>query len=267
MSIDMNLLKQLRDTTFAPMKDCKEALDESNGDIAQAEEILRKKGILKAGSKSDRETNEGIVKVAQKDGRLAWLKLLCETDFVAKNEDFVKLTENLLDKLLMSKKVVKSLEETDSVVLAEMNDMIAAFVGKIGENMKLAEVIVGNEPAYVYNHPGNTVASIIYYEGGNEDVAKELALQVTAMNPTYLSFDAVPVDYRNSLIAEFAKEMEGSNKPQNIVDQILDGKLKKALAELVLLEQEYIRDGAKKIKEILPADMVVNGYKRMAVRS
>jgi len=266
MAVDINLLKQLRDATFAPMKDCKDALDEANGDLTKAEEILRKKGIMKAGSKADRETNEGIVKAAQQDGRLAGLKLLCETDFVAKNEDFLALADNLLEKLLTSKKAVKALEELDTALLAEMNEMVAAFVGKIGENLKLTEALVDNQNAYVYNHPGNKVASIIYYEGGNEDAAKELALQVTAMTPTYLDFDSVPADYRDSLMVEFRKEMEGSSKPQNIIDQILDGKLKKALAELVLMEQEYIRDGGKKIKEIVPADMVVKGFTRIAVR-
>ena len=192
--------------------------------------------------------------------------MLCETDFVAKNEDFIKLSDNLLDKLLASKKIVKSLEEVDAALLAEMNEMVAAFVGKIGENMKLTDAIVENENAYVYNHPGNTVASVIYYEGGNDEVAKELALQVTAMNPTYLTFESVPEEHRNSLTIEFAKEMEGSNKPQNIIDQILEGKMKKALAEVVLFEQEYIRDAAKKIKEIVPADMKVKGYKRISVR-
>jgi elongation factor Ts len=132
--------------------------------------------------------------------------------------------------------------------------------------MKLTDAIVDNQNAYVYNHPGNKVASIIYYEGGNEDVAKELALQVTAMSPTYLTFESVPAEHRNSLMVEFSKEMEGSNKPQNIIDQILEGKLKKALAELVLFEQEYIRDAAKKVKEIVPADMKVKGYSRISVR-
>ncbi|PJA49200.1 MAG: translation elongation factor Ts [candidate division SR1 bacterium CG_4_9_14_3_um_filter_40_9] len=266
MSVDINLLKQLRNATFAPMKDCKDALVEANGDLEKAEEILKKKGIMKVGNKADRATNEGIVKVAQKDGRLAGLKLLCETDFVAKNEDFIKLSNNLLDRLLASKKVTKSLEEVDAKFLAELNEMVAAFVGKIGENMKLTEVLVENENAYVYNHPGNKVASVIYYEGGNEYIAKELALQVTAMSPTYLDFDSVPADYRDSLMVEFRKEMEGSNKPQNIIDQILEGKLRKALAELVLMEQEYIRDAAKKTKEIVPADMVVKGYTRISVR-
>lgn len=266
MSIDIAVLKQLRDATFAPMKDCKEALEEANGDLSQAEDILRKKGILKAGSKADRETNEGIVKVAQKDGWLAWIKLLCETDFVAKNEDFITLANNVLDKLLISKKLTTSLEELDAKLWGELNDMISAFVGKIWENIKLTQVIVNDQNAYVYNHPGNSVASIIYYDGDNDVVAKELALQVTAMNPTYLSFESVPVEYRNSLMAEFQKEMEGSNKPQNIIEQILEWKLKKTLAETVLLEQEYIRDGAKKIKELVPDDMKINWYLRISIR-
>jgi len=100
MSVDMKLLKQLRDETFAPFKDCKAALEEANGDLAKAQEALKEKGIMKAGSKADRETNEGIVKVMEKDGRFAGVKLLCETDFVAKNEDFLKLADALLEKLL-----------------------------------------------------------------------------------------------------------------------------------------------------------------------
>lgn len=264
--VDMNLLKQLREATFAPLKDCKEALEEANGDLDKAQDALREKGIMKAGKKLDRETNEGIVKVIQKDGRFAGIKLLCETDFVAKNEDFAKLTDTLLEKLLWLQKVIKSVDELDEATAKEMNDMVAAFVGKIGENMKIAEVILDNQKAYVYNHPGNKVASIIYFDGGDDEIAKELALQVAAMNPTYLDFDAVPDDYREKLIAEFKEEMKDSGKPQEMIDKILDGKLKKSLAELVLLEQEYIRDGSKKIKEIIPSEMVIKGYTRMSIR-
>ena len=100
MSVDMNLLKQLREATFAPLKDCKDALVEANGDLQQAQEILKEKWVLKAGKKSDRETNEWIVKVVSQDGKIAWVKLLCETDFVAKNEWFIKLCDDILDKLL-----------------------------------------------------------------------------------------------------------------------------------------------------------------------
>lgn len=265
MAVDIALLKQLRERTFAPLKDCKEALEEANGSLDEAQELLRKKGITKAWTKTDRVTNEGLVKVIQKDGSFAWIKLLCETDFVAKNEDFMALLDNLLSKLLASKKNIQWWEQVDAALAEEMNTMVSEFVGKIGENMKIARAVLDNQQVYLYNHPGNKVATIIYYEGGNEEVAKELALQVTAMNPTYLSFDQVPVDYREQLMKEFRDEMKDSNKPQNIIDQILEGKLKKTLAESVLLEQEYIRDGAKKIKEMIPADMKIKDFLRVSI--
>ena len=260
---DMQALKQLRDATFAPLKDCKEALDEANGNIDEAQEILKKKGILKAGKKGDRETNEGIVKLVKKDGRVAGIKLLCETDFVAKNEIFIQLADTILDRLLANKQELAWGDEVPT--LEDVNTAIAEFVGKIGENVRFTAAIVTNKPAYVYNHPGNKVASIIYFEGGSEDTAKELALQVTAMCPTYLSFEDVPVDQREKLLAEFKEEMKDSWKPANIIDQIIEGKLKKSLADVVLMEQEYIRDGSKKIKEVIPSDFKCSGFLRMSI--
>jgi elongation factor Ts len=264
-SVDMNLLKQLREITFAPLKDCREALIESNGDLDQAQEILRKKGMWKAGSKSERETNEGLIKVIEKNGKVCALKLLCETDFVAKNEQFAELMENLLEKIA-NLSPVKNMEEVPQASLDEMNALVAEFVGKLWENTKIGDIVVSDKKAFLYNHPGNKVASIIYYEGDNSDIAKEVALQVAAMNPTYLSFESVPADYREKLMVEFKEEMKDSGKPENIVEQILEGKLKKALGEFVLLEQEYIRDGAKKIKDILPADFKVTDFVRLAIR-
>ncbi len=264
--VDIKLLKQLREATFAPLKDCKEALEEANWDLAKAQDALRQKWILKAGKKEDRETNEWVVKVGKKDGRFGGVKLLCETDFVAKNEDFHKLAEDVLEKLLSVQKTITSLEELDAGILDEMNEMVAVFVWKLGENLKLTEVTLWEQNAFVYNHPGNSVASIIYFDGEGEDIAKELALQVAAMNPTYLNFEDVPVDYREKLMVGFKEDMEWSDKPQEIIEKILEGKLKKALADLVLLEQEYIRDWGKKVKDIIPSEMVVKWYKRMSIR-
>lgn len=261
----MNLLKQLRDATFAPLKDCREALIESNGDLEAANEILRKKGISKAGKKGDRETNEGLVKVVEKNGKICALKLLCETDFVAKNESFSELMDNLLDKIALLPPVA-NFEAVDQAAKDEMNGMVAEFIGKLAENTKIGDLLVTDKKAYMYNHPGNKVASIIYYEGENADVAKEIALQVAAMCPTYLSFDEVPADYKEKLAAEFREEMKDSGKPAAMVEQIIEGKLKKALAEGVLLEQEYIRDGAKKVKDIIPADVKILGFARFSVR-
>lgn len=265
MAIDIALLKKLRDTTFAPLGDCKQALEEANGDLEMAQEILKKKGILKAGKKAERETNEWLVKLSQKDGRLAWIKLLCETDFVAKNENFLELIDILLDMILSHKQEIPSLSEIDSALQASLNDKIAEFVGRIWENVQLGDVLLNNKNAFVYNHPGNKVASIIYYQGSDDSIAKELALQVAAMNPTYLSFDEVPEDEKSALLKQYREEMASSGKPENIIEQIVDGKLRKTLWESILLEQEYIRDSAKKVKDLLTDSFKPEWFVRLAV--
>lgn len=265
MSVDIQLLKQLREITFAPLKDCKEALIESNGDLEQAQELLRKKGISKAWSKADRETKEWLVKLVEKDWWIAGLKILCETDFVAKSDTFQEIFSKFLDKLLNLKKEVMSKEELDESVLSEMDNELHELVGKLWENMKIWEVIITNKNAYMYNHPGNKVASVVFYEGNNPEVAKEVALQVTAMNPTYVSYDQVPEEYRNKLAEEYREELLKSGKPEAMINQILDWKLKKTLADQVLLEQEYIRDWAKKVREVLPSDFKVVNFIRISV--
>ncbi|HOG15222.1 MAG TPA: translation elongation factor Ts [Candidatus Absconditabacterales bacterium] len=266
MSIDINLLKQLRETTFAPLKDCKDALIEANGDLQQAQEILKEKGVLKAGKRSDRETKEGIVKVVSQNGKIAGVKLLCETDFVAKNEGFIKLCDDILDKLLSENEFFLSKQDAPTNLSESLDVLVKEAVGAIGENMQLDDIILTNENGFVYNHPGNKVASIVFFEGANSDIAKEIALQVAAMNPSYLDFDSVPSDIISKMESQFRQELLDSGKPENILDQILKGKLTKALAEDVLLEQEYIRDGSKKIKNIIPEGFQLKSYIRLAVK-
>ena len=262
---DIALLKKLRDVTFAPMGDCKQALDEANGDFDQAQEILKKKGILKAGKKAERETNEGIVKLVQKDGKLVGIRLLCESDFVAKNEGFHTLSELLLDKLSAAGKDADSIAQLDPALKEELDTIVAEYVGKLGENMKLDNAIVSTKTAFVYNHPGNRVASIIFYEGVDNGVAKELALQVAAMNPTYCSFDEIDASEKEALMTTYRAELAASGKPANMIDQIAEGKLRKSLGDQVLLEQEYIRDGGKRVKEIVPSEFVVKSFVRLAI--
>lgn len=133
--------------------------------------------------------------------------------------------------------------------------------------MKIGGVIVTNQKALVYNHPGNKVASLIFFEGDDDSVAKELALQVTAMNPMYVSFDQIDKDEITKLTEEFTAELKAAGKPEAMIAQIVEGKVKKALADGVLLEQEYIRDGSKKVKEIIPVSMKVTKFVRMAIGS
>lgn len=262
--VDMQLLKRLRETTFAPLKDCREALVESNWDFDKALDILKEKWMSKASKKADRLTNEWLIKVIKKDWRLYALKLLCETDFVVKNEIFRALFDEIMDKVCTITDDVDNLSQVEPWLLAQMNWMVNEFIWKLWENTKLEEIIVSNKNAYAYNHPGNKVASIIYYTG-DEDIAKELALQVAAMNPEYLSFESVPKSYRDELLEKFKNEMADSTKPANIVEQIITGKLQKYLSDLVLLEQEYIRDNTKKIKDIIPSWFEITGYVRISI--
>lgn len=127
---NIELLKQLREITFAPLKDCKEALAEAGDDLEKAQEILKKKGIAKAGSRAERETKEGIVKIVEKNGRTVGLKLLCETDFVAKNENFQALFDSVLEKIAVGDKEITALEHLDPAVAETVENEVKEFMGK-----------------------------------------------------------------------------------------------------------------------------------------
>ncbi|MDR2190685.1 MAG: translation elongation factor Ts [Candidatus Peribacteria bacterium] len=264
MKIDMNLIKELRDTTFAPLGDCKSALEVAEGDLQKAIEVLKEKGIAKAGKKADRETNEGMVKIETKEGKTVGLKLLCETDFVVKNEHFQTLFQTIMDKLFTVQENVNSFEALAPELQTEINGLITDFVGKIGENVKVGAVLITTENVYGYNHPGNKVASVVYYTG-SEEIAKELALQVAAMNPTYLTFDEVSASEKETLKAKFTEELKAAGKPEAMIENIVKGKLDKAFAEEVLLEQEYIRDCAQKVKTLLTDGFTITKFVRFAI--
>lgn len=252
----MSLIKELRDTTFAPLGDCKSALEETAGDVQKAVEVLRERGIAKAGKKADRETNEGMIKVETRDGKTVALKLLCETDFVVKNDHFQNLFNEVMDKLFTVSNNVENFEELDATLQAEINEKLAEFTGKIGENVKMGGVLVTTDNVFGYNHPGNKVASVIYYEG-DESAAKEVALQVAAMNPSYLTADEVPSSEKEALKVKFTQELKDAGKPEAMIENIVKGKLDKAFADDILLEQESIRDGSKKVKDLLSGTTIV----------
>ena len=205
MNIDINLVKQLRDATFAPLGDCKNALVEAEGDLDRAQEILRQKGIAKAWKKADRETKEWLIKVAHNNGRTYVLKLLCETDFVAKNETFLGLFDKIFDELKDVNGEVSSFEELDASLAEKINTLVAEAVWSIGENMKVGGLHITSENAYAYSHPGDKVVSLVYYNG-DEAVAKELALQVAALDPDYLTFDDVPAEEKEKWLRILLKE-------------------------------------------------------------
>lgn len=265
----MNLLKQLREATFAPLKDCKDALVEAEGNLEAAIEVLKKKGAAQAAKKADRETNEGAIKTRIVDGRVYAITMACETDFVAKNDLFQDLTANLLDTIAPITTDVNSLDELPADIKAVCDGLVQEFVGKIGENIKLANVYIHNAPhAYAYSHPGDKLVAIVYYTPISEQaeqVAKQAALQIAAMNPEYLSVEGIPADTRKALADEFSAEVAASGKPADIVDKIVAGKLDKAFAENVLLEQSAIWDDSKKVKESLAGHADITDFVRLAI--
>ena len=256
--VDISLLKKLRSLTNAPLKDCKSALIEADGDIDKAQEILRKMGAIKASKKADRETNEWIVKVKYIDPYIIGVKLACETDFVAKNEQFIKAADKIIELLSSFDKEISSLDELNEDELAKLNDIVAETVAVVWENVKVLDVLKKKvDQAYVYEHPGSKVVGIVVYKSSNPDaqnIAKEIALQAVAMNPQYVSMDKIPEDEIKKLEAEFREEVLSSGKPENIVDNIVKGKLNKYFSEITLLEQPWIRDDSKKLKSIVPGD-------------
>ena len=262
---------KLRKQTGAGMMDCKKALQESDGDFDAAIDFLRKKGQKLANKRADREASEGyaLAKVSGKKGYL--LVLNCETDFVAKNQDFGKLVESFIDVAIESgaSNLQELLEVSiDGITVAEK---VTEQTGVIGEKLDLSyyEVIEG-ETVYGYNHPGNQIATLI---GLNEEVdeiyAKDCAMQTAAMAPVGIDEDGVSKETIDKEI-EIAKDLlRQEGKPENMVDQIAQGKLKKFFKENTLLNQAFIKDNKKSIKQYLSEsskDLTVVAMKRFSMK-
>lgn len=269
MKVDINLVKQLRQMTHAPIGECKKALAESGGDLDQAQEILKKNGALKAAKKGDRVTEEGVVKYHYANGVVSGVKVLCETDFVAKNETFLALIDEVLAKVADHTSDIASKEDADASFVESLQSLLDENVAKIGESLRLTDVYRKTHTAYVYNHMGYKVASVVYYEGEespqHQEAAKYVALQAAAMNPDCLSVDDVAQSRKDELHAQFMEELKGSGKPEDILGRIVEGKIAKVWSEEVLLEQQSIVDNTKKVKDMVPDTMKVVSFVRATV--
>lgn len=268
--VDIKLLKKLRELTNAPLKDCKKALLEAWDNLEKAQEVLRKQWAIKAAKKADRETNEWIVKVKQENGIISGVKLACETDFVAKNEQFLKTADKLVDIISSFKEdTINSLDDISDEELNQINNIVSDAIAVLWENVKVIGILkMKAGQVYIYEHPGNKVAGIVLYKSSNEkadDVAKELALQGVAMNPQYIKMENIPQDIKDKFYTEFKEEVINSWKPENIVENIVQGKLNKHFSSMVLLEQPWIRDDSKKVKSIVPWDFDLIDFIRYSI--
>jgi len=265
---------KLRKQTGAGMMDCKKALAESDGDFEQAIEYLRKKGQKMAAKRGDREATEGAVLAGiSADGKKGFLLALnCETDFVAKNADFVALTQKLLDTAIATDSETKDAVLAQSIDGLTIADLLAEQVGVVGEKLDIATVeVVAGEKVAAYIHPGNQLATLVAFNAGvAEEVAKDVAMQVAAMNPVSLDKEDCPSDIIEKEI-EIAKEvLRNEGKPEAMLDKIAQGKLVKFFKDNTLLNQAFIKDSKISVKEYIAQSdksATVTGFKRFALNA
>ncbi len=267
---DVNKLRQM---TGAGMMDCKKALQEVEGDFDKAIEILRKKGQKLANKRADRSANEGIVIAKTTDDQKygAIMMLNCETDFVAKNEDFINFAHTIIDTVIANKpsnmEELKSTKMSDNLTIEEkLTDMI----GKIGEKLVLYKFdSLQTERVFAYNHHGNKLGALVALnKDGSEEIDKaghEIAMQIAAMNPAGVDKDDVPQEVidREMEIGRDQARQEG--KPENIIEKIAEGKLNKFLKENTLMNQEFIREAKTPVRDYLKkvdSDLKVVDFRR-----
>lgn len=251
----MELIKKLRERTGAGMVDCKKALDETGGDIEKSIEILRKKGIAKAAKRSERDASEGIIKFfvneAKNEGFL--VELNAETDFVTRNDKFQELAENILQ--LAQKNKASNPEDLLKMQLGEftVEDTISNLSGVIGEKIALGRVaFVSGETVTAYSHSGGRIGVLVALnQAGQEDLAMDVAMHVAAANPAYLDSSEVEAQEIEKEKEIYREQLLKEGKPEAMIENIMQGKIKKYYSEVCLLEQEYIKDDKKTVKDIL----------------
>ena len=240
MSVTPAQIKELRERTSAGLMACKKALEESNGDMDGAIEILRKRGGLKAAEKSSRSTGEGCVAI---NGR-AMIKLLCETDFVAKNEDFIAFAQELADKA-----AVEGVDAVTNFFESAKGDKIQAM----GENLVLefVDVLQGGDTVSGYVHSNRKLGALVVLEGGDAEKAKDVAMHVTAMDPMVANPSDVPAEAIEKEKAIYKEQLAAEGKPEQIWDKIMEGKVNKFCAERALTSQSFVKDPSMTVQEYL----------------
>ncbi|MDD7008562.1 MAG: translation elongation factor Ts [Bullifex sp.] len=261
MAITASDVKKLRDITGAGMMDCKKALNEANGDMAQAEKILKEMGLAAVAKRQDRATENGRVFVEAANGKAVLLELSCETDFVAKNDQFKALGEEMCRVILE-----KGYTEPND----ELKGMVDGLIAIIKENMAIKRIrvisIPANGYAATYLHGEGSVAVVVGFESDNaaafeNDAVKEFthdcALHVAAFKPQFLSTDSVTKEYEAEQLSIFRAQVAQMDKPEKVLEGIVRGKLNKLYSEVCFLNQPFVKDDSmsvsKKMAEVSKA--------------
>jgi elongation factor Ts len=255
--ITASMVKELREKTDAPMMECKKALTEAGGDLARAEEILRVKLGNKAGKAASRVTAEGIVGVhLSPDGRTAAIvEVNCETDFVAKNDDFQAFAKALAARVAEGSPADVAALSAMPLDGGTVDSRRTELIGKIGENMSIRRFVriaaAGRVASYV--HGGSKIGVLVDVEGGDEALARDLAMQIAASKPVALDRTGVPADLIEKERSIAQQKAAESGKPAEIVAKMVEGTVAKYLKEVTLLGQPFVKDDKQTVEQLLKA--------------
>ena len=256
MNITASMVKDLRTQTGAGMMDCKKALVEAEGDIAKAVDILREKGLSQAAKKASRVAAEGAVGSAvSEDGKTGTiLEVNCETDFVGTNEDFRNLAASIADQILaVNPADVEALLDSE-IDGKKVRDLVTEAVAKIGENISVRRFVryeSAEGKVYSYIHGGGKIGVLVEMIGADDELGKDIAMQVAAANPSYLDRPQVSraeIDHEKEVLAV---EARNEGKPENIIEKMVIGRINKYYKEVCLVDQEFIKDGDLTISKLL----------------
>ena len=253
MAITASLVKELRERTGAGMMECKKALVEADGDLDAAAEALRKAGAAKADKKAGRVAADGRVVIKQDGGKAAIAEVNSETDFVAKDENFIGFAEAVAEAVLATGET--NVEALSAAPLGDAGTVEAArteLVQKVGENITVrrAEIVENAGPIGVYTH-GARIGAIVALEGGDESLARDIAMHVAAINPVCIDESGVPEETLATEKRIFTEQAAESGKPPEIIEKMIGGRINKFLKEITLVGQPFVKDDKQSVGQLL----------------
>ncbi|MEA3109271.1 MAG: elongation factor Ts [Gammaproteobacteria bacterium] len=252
MNITADTVKQLRERTGAGMMECKKALVETQGDLDAAAELMRKTGLAKADKKAARVAAEGTVAAERSGQSAALVEVNCETDFVARSDEFQAFARELAKTALV--KSPDSLEAllASSNAAGSFEEQRRALIAKIGENISVRRFVKVSAPGALgtYIH-GSRIGSLVALEGGNEALARDLAMHVAAVNPAYIDASEVPAPVLDKEREILTDQTKGEKKPPDIIAKMVEGRLRKYLAEITLMGQPFVKDPDTTVEKLV----------------
>ena len=250
MEIKASQVKELRDMTGVAMMDCKKALVECEGDIEKALDLLRSNSALKAEKKSSRVAADGILVVSVNEDYATLVELNSETDFAAKDANFLSFGEKVKEYISKNK-----IFEASALKESSLEDDRKALVQTIGENIQIRRVVTlefdSSMNIGIYIHSDSKLGSLVVTKDGNDEIAKDIAMHVSAFNPLCLSQDDIDKDVLEREKAIYQNQAHDSGKPQDIMDKMVDGKIKRFLSEVSLISQNFVKDPDITVQEYL----------------